>query len=130
MKRYIHEAGGGRVRRWLASGTPATSRLSEVELASALIRRWREGAFSAAERDRALSALASDLAALTVVEIVPAVAASARTLLMRHPLRAGDALQLASCLHLREAVGEAVAFAGFDDRLNGAAAEEGLRLLR
>jgi predicted nucleic acid-binding protein len=99
-------------------------------VASALTHRWREGAFSAAERDRALSALASDLIALTIVEIVPAVALSARKLLMRHALRAGDALQLASCLHLREAVGEAVAFAGFDDRLNGAAAEEGLRLLR
>jgi predicted nucleic acid-binding protein len=130
VKRYVHEAGGGRVRRWLASGTPATSRLSEVEVASALTHRWRDGAFSEAERDRALAALASDLTALTVVEIVPAVAQAARQLLLRHALRAGDALQLASCLHLREAVGEAVAFAGFDERLNGAAAKEGLRLLR
>lgn len=130
MKRYVREAGGDRVRRWLASGTPATSRLSEVEVASALARRWREGAFGAAERDRALSALASDLNSLTVVEIVPAVAGSARKLLVRHVLRAGDALQLASCLYLREAVGETVAFAGFDDRLSGAAAREGLRLLR
>lgn len=130
MKRYVREAGGDRVRRWLASGTPATSRLSEVEVASALARRWREGAFGAAERDRALSALDTDLNALTVVEIVPAVAQSARKLLLRHALRAGDALQLASCLYLREAVGEAVAFAGFDDRLSGAAATEGLRLLR
>jgi predicted nucleic acid-binding protein len=130
VKRYVHEAGAHRVRRWLASATPATSRLSEVELVAALTRRWREGAFSEGERDRALSALASDLAALTVVEIVPAVAQSARELLIRHVLRAGDAVQLASCLHLREAVGEAVAFAGFDGRLNGAAAKEGLRLLR
>ena len=129
MKRYVREVGGDRVRRWLASGTPATSRLSEVEVASALTRRWREGAFGAAERDRALSALASDLTALTVVENVPAVAQGARKLLLRHALRASDALQLASCLYLREAVGEAVAFAGFDDRLSGAAAKEGLRLL-
>jgi len=130
VKRYVHEAGGARVRRWLASGTAATSRLSEVEVASALTRRWREGAFSAAERDRALSALAADLTALTVVEIVPAVAQDARKLLVRHALRAGDALQLASCLYLKEAVGQAVAFGGFDDRLSAAAAKEGLRLLR
>ncbi len=129
MKRYVREAGSDRVRRWLASGTPATSRLSEVEVASALTRRWRERAFGAAERDRALAALASDLEALTVVEIVPAVAQNARRLLLRHILRAGDALQLASCLYLKEAVGEAVAFAGFDDRLSTAAAKEGLRLL-
>lgn len=99
-------------------------------MASALTRRWREEAFGAAERDRALAALASDLTALTVVELVPAIAESARGLLLRHALRAGDALQLASCLYLREAVGETVAFAGFDDRLTGAAAKEGLRLLR
>ena len=130
MKRYVREPGSHRVRRWLASGTPATSRLSEVEVASALTRRCREGAFDASERDRVLAALASDLDALTVVEIVPAVAQSARRLLPRHALRAGDALQLASCLYLREAVGESLAFAAFDDRLSGAAAKEGLRLLR
>ena len=130
MKRYVREAGGDRVRRWLASGTPAVSRLSEVEVAAALARRWREGAFASKERDRALSALASDLAAMTVVEIVPAVVQNARLLLLRHALRAGDALQLASCLYLRQAIGEAVAFAAFDGRLGEAAANEGLRLLR
>jgi predicted nucleic acid-binding protein len=130
VKRYVREAGGDRVRRWLASGTPAVSRLSEVEVAAALTRRWREGAFGTRERERALSALTSDLAALTVVEIVPAVTQSARLLLLRHALRAGDALQLASCLYLRQAIGEAVAFAAFDTRLSEAAANEGLRLLR
>ncbi len=126
MKRYVQEPGSDRVRRWLASGTTATSRLSEVEVASALMRRWREGAFATAERDRALVALVSDLRAVSVVEIVPSVTARARMLLERHPLRAGDALQLASCLLLRDSTGEAVTFAGFDDRLNQAARAEGL----
>lgn len=126
MKRYVREPGSDEVRRWLASGTPATSRLTEVEVASALMRRWREGAFAAAERDRALAALVSDLRAVTVVEIVPTVTARARMLLQRHPLRAGDALQLASCLLLRDSTVGAVAFAGFDDRLNQAARAEGL----
>jgi len=126
VKRYVREPGSDEVRRWLASGTPATSRLTEVEVASALMRRWREGAFAAAERDRALAALVSDLRAVTVVEIVPTVTARARMLLQRHPLRAGDALQLASCLLLRDSTVGAVAFAGFDDRLNQAARAEGL----
>ena len=126
MKRYVREPGSDEVRRWLASGTPATSRLTEVEVASALMRRWREGAFAAAERDRALAALVSDLRAVTVVEIVPTVTARARMLLQRHSLRAGDALQLASCLLLRDSTVGAVAFAGFDDRLNQAARAEGL----
>jgi predicted nucleic acid-binding protein len=126
VKRYVREAGSDRVRRWLASGTAATSRLTEVEVASALIRRWREGSFGTAERDRALAALVGDLEALTLVEVAPPVASRARRLLERHPLRAGDAVQLASCLLLRDATGGPVAFAAFDGRLNEAARAEGL----
>lgn len=126
MKRYVREAGSDRVRHWLASGTAATSRLTEVEIASALMRRWREGSFGTAERDRALAALVADLGALTIVEIAPSIAARARRLLDRHPLRAGDAVQLASCLLLRDATGGPVAFAAFDGRLNEAARAEGL----
>jgi len=129
VKRYVQEPGSDQVRRWLASGTAATSRLSEVEVASALMRRCREGAFAAAERERAHSALVRDLRAFSVVEIVPTVTARARMLLERHPLRAGDALQLASCLLLRDSTREAVTFAGFDDRLNQAARAEGLGAL-
>jgi hypothetical protein len=69
VKRYVREAGSDLVRGWLASGTSATSRLSEVEIASALMRRWREGAFDARGRDRALQALSRDFGALSVVEI-------------------------------------------------------------
>jgi hypothetical protein len=57
VKRYVREAGSDRVRHWLASGTPATSRLTEVEVASALMRRWREGSFGTAARDRGLTEL-------------------------------------------------------------------------
>jgi hypothetical protein len=49
VKRYVREAGSERVRDWLAAGTAATSRLTEVEVASALMRRWSEGSFGCAE---------------------------------------------------------------------------------
>ena len=52
VKRYVRETGSVKVRRLLASDTPATSRLSEIEVAAALERRSREGSFSAAERER------------------------------------------------------------------------------
>jgi predicted nucleic acid-binding protein len=126
VKRYARETGSELVRGWLATGTTATSRLSEVEVASALFRRWREGAFDTRSRDRALLALTRDFQALTVVEIGPSITARARTLLGRHALRAGDALQLASCLLLRDTSASPVAFAAFDDRLNQAARAEGL----
>jgi len=126
MKRYVREKGSMKVRRLISSDTPATSRLSEVEVASALERRAREGAFSAAERDRALAALDTDLPAIVVVELTPEITAKARTLLRRHSLRAGDAIQLASCLYLQEQLGEAIAMVAFDDRLTAAARREGL----
>jgi len=112
----------------MGSGTLATSRLTEVEVASALARRCREGAFDVAERDRALAELTHDLMTMTVVEVVPAVTSRARVLLGRHTLRAGDALQLASCLVLRDGAAS-VAFAAFDDRLVAAARAEGLQVL-
>ena len=129
MKRYASEAGSVGVRRLLAADVVATSRLSEVEVASALIRRAREGAFSARERDRALAALASDVASIHVVELVPEVTTKARGLLLRHPLRAGDAIQLASCVFLQQELGESVPFVAFDERLRTAARTEGLSLV-
>lgn len=126
VKRYVREAGSATVRRLLVSDTPATSRLSEVEVASALERRTREAAFSPAERDRALAALDRDLPAIVLVELTPAISTTARTLLRRHPLRAGEAVQLASCLYLQDQMGESVAFVAFDERLVTAARQEGL----
>ncbi len=126
MKRYVAEPDSARVRRWLAAGNAATARLTALEIASALARRCREGAFPAAERDRALSALESDLSALRVVELSPPVVRGARELLLRHALRAGDAVQLASALLLRRELAVEVRFAAYDERLKAAARAEGL----
>ena len=126
VKRYVRERGSVKVRRLILSAVPATSRLSEVEVASALGRRAREGAFSVAERDRALAALETDFAAILVVELTAEITARARTLLQRHELRAGDAIQLASCLYLQEQLGEEVPIIAFDSRLTEAARREGV----
>jgi hypothetical protein len=79
-----------------------------------------------AERDRALAALEADFPAILVIELTPAITMHARTLLQRHPLRAGDAIQLASCLFLQEQFGEEVPFLAFDGCLTQAARREGL----
>jgi predicted nucleic acid-binding protein len=114
------------VRRWLAAGPAATSRLSAVEIASALARRCREGAFPPRARDRALAALEVDFSAFHVVELSAPVARHARALLVRHPLRAGDAIQLASALLLRRELDEVVTFAAYGDGLKQAAKAEAL----
>ncbi len=43
VKRYLREKGSAEVRRLLASDTPATSRLSQVEVASALVTSCTRG---------------------------------------------------------------------------------------
>ena len=126
VKRYVREEGSATVRRLLASGTPATSRLSDVEVSSAIVRRSREGAFTIEQRDRVLAALRRDVPALAIVELTPEVAAGVRTLLLKHVLRAADAVQLASCLYLQRQLGRPVRFIAFDRRLVLAARAEGL----
>ena len=104
------------------------ARLSEVEVASAVCRRSREGLLSAVEREGILAALRSDIEAFVVVELSPEVVVRARQLLKEYPLRSVDAIQLASALVLAEASGEPVTFVAFDVALRQAAAGEGLRL--
>ena len=117
------------VRRLLRAAPAAASRLSEVEVASALVRRAREGAFTVEERDRALASLGDDFATLIIVEFTPEITAEARALLLRHRLRAGDAVQLASCLYLQREMSQPLPFVAFDDRLADAARHEGLTVV-
>jgi predicted nucleic acid-binding protein len=124
----VSEPGSNIVRRLLFSATFATSRLSEVEICSAVARRCREGGLSAERRDQIFSALRLDMQSLYVVELSSAIAVICQQLLVRRTLRAGDAIQLASCLHLHEEVGQPVEFVAFDQRLAAAAEAEGLKI--
>ena len=117
------------VEGWLVSGTAAVSRLSQVEVASALARRARAGDCEIPERDAELAALDRDFPSFLVVEIVPAVTSRARSLLNLHPLRASDAVQLASCYHLQEKLGHDVPFVVYDERLAAVARKSGAIVL-
>ena len=105
-----------------------TNRLSEIEVASALARRCREGTLDRQDRERAIAALRVDMDSLAVVELTGELAGMAIALLSRHPLRAGDSVQLASCLYLRTHL-EDLRVLAFDDRLNDAARAEGFLLV-
>ena len=128
VKRYVAEPGSEDVERLLKKDLPAVARLSEVEVASAIERRCREGSFGAADRDRAIAALRRDVQSFLVVETTAAVVERALALLARHPLRTGDALQLASAIELRHRLEYRVSFAAFDRRLAESARREGLEL--
>lgn len=128
-KRYVIEPETAAVRRLLARDVPATSRLSEVEVASALARRSREGTVPADERDRALTRLREDIASMYVVELSADIAAAATALLLRHRLPASDAVQLACCLHLAKQLDAPAELVVYDTLLAAAARGEGVHVL-
>jgi predicted nucleic acid-binding protein len=128
VKCYAREPESARVERLLSSTAGATSRLSAVEVTSALTRRARSGACSSRDLNRMLHSFDDDLSRLSIVELSEEVVVRARGLLERHPLRAGDAIQLASCLVLQEGIHADVSFTAFDERLSKAARAEGVLL--
>ena len=128
-KRYVREKGSVKVRRLLSSDVAATSRYSAMEIASALARLTREGVVSPDDRERTLAALQVDLSAMLIVELTSEVVIRAQALLQRHSLRSGDAVQLASCLHLREELEDDVSLVAFDERLVAAARKERVALM-
>jgi predicted nucleic acid-binding protein len=127
VKRYVRESHSARIRRLLGAGDVALSRLSEIEVVSAFARLARKKAISVVQRDRAIGAFVTDLTAWYVVEITPQVTAAAIQLLTQHPLRSGDAVQVASALVLQEGLGQPLeAFVACDRRVIDAAAAEEL----
>ena len=128
VKRYVREEGSTRVRRLLGQGVAATARYSIVEMVSALARRARQGDLTPAEVERIARAIRTDAEHLTLVELTESVASRASDLLLAHPLRAADAVQLASCLLLRERASPDLRFTTYDSRLAAAAEAEGVQV--
>jgi len=100
-----------------------------VECASALARRQRDGALARSELRQAHAALDALRARATEIEPTEEVRSRALRLLAVHPLRAGDALQLAAALIWCQERVRGVGFVSMDDRLRGAAAREGFQVL-
>jgi predicted nucleic acid-binding protein len=126
-KRYLDESDHAAVAARLEH-PGATSRVSAVEVASAIVRRGRDGGLSQQQRDRALHALSRDMDDLLIVELTPDVVTAANGILSRNTLRAADAIHLASCVSLSYELGADIPFVAFDARLRAAAIAEGLQV--
>ncbi|NOX53791.1 MAG: type II toxin-antitoxin system VapC family toxin [Planctomycetes bacterium] len=100
-----------------------------VECASALERRKREGGLSSVRYREAYRRLARLQQRVDLVQPHPVVRDRAIELLKHHPLRAGDALQLAAALIYFEARPASAIFVCLDSRLRHAASQEGLHIL-
>jgi len=133
-KRYVQETGTIWMRSLVALDAGhvlLTARITMVEIYSALARRRREGSVPAADCDIAGQAFTAHSATqYEYVELDLNVVTLARSLLEQHPLRAYDAVQLASALAANRALQSAdvtpLIFLSADDRLNAAAVAEGL----
>lgn len=101
---------------------------SPVECTSALARREREGRLTGAQVDSAREILAALRSSWAEVLASPEVRARAERLLLRHPLRAADALQLGAALTWAGGAPTSHAFACVDERLRAAARGEGFKL--
>jgi hypothetical protein len=127
VKLYVKEPGSAAVRAACdRSEALATSRLSYVEAHAAAARRAREGDLSQKAKARFAENWERDWQNYAIVEVSEVVCRLAVELAGRHPLRAADAVQLASALFLRESARQSILFLCFDERLVAAAQAEGL----
>ena len=133
-KRYVTEVGSGWVRALTAPTTGnalVTARITMAEMYSVLARRRREGSVSPDACATAAQAFTAHCSAeYRFIELELNVIDGARNLLERYPLRAYDAVQLASALAASQALVdrglEPLIFVSADDRLLNVAAAEGL----
>ena len=102
---------------------------TETECLSALARREREGGLDRAAVSLAEGNLAKILSRSYEVQPTTEVRRIARRLLMTHPLRAADALQLASALFFSGIQVPELPFVTLDKNLASAAGKEGFSLI-
>src|SRR5262249_8623807 len=133
-KRPANESGS----RWVrslphvkANHTIYLSRITAVEIVSAITRRQRGRSLSVAQGAAILGHFRRHLVhRYNILELTPALLADAMTMARKHGLRAYDAVQLAAMLevngiHLAAASGP-ITMTSADLELNAAAAAEGL----
>ena len=96
-----------------------------IECLSALARRQREGTLTMEGYDKAHALLEQLRESWSEILPVDIVRAHAGRLLLRHPLRAADALQLGAALAWTEGAPAGHRFLTLDERLAGAGRGEG-----
>ncbi|CAN5855401.1 hypothetical protein BH20ACI4_BH20ACI4_27730 [soil metagenome] len=135
FKRHVTEIGSSWIKTEFSATSNNliyTSKLSIAEVLSALNRRQRKSSVSPADYKK----FSNDFLAVSkfqykTIDLSDAVLLEAQRLLENYPLRAGDAIQLASALlantQLISAKLPALIFLASDVRLLSAAKDEGLQ---
>ncbi len=134
VKRYIPETGSAWVRQLAPPQTGNElfiARITWVEVKSAIARRQREGSLTSTDRTLIVQRFRSDVNnQYQVIELDSTLAETAGQLVSQYPLRAYDAVQLASVLLLQPAFAMTpstqLIFLTDDNRLSTIAIAQGL----
>jgi len=125
-KRYVQEPGSDQVEGILQDASALGLAIICVpEVVSALSRLRRERKLTAAQFQEARRALFEEIADCSVIQITDAVVRRAVDLLVKHPLRAADAMHIAAAAEWR-----ADLFVSADARPCAAARSSGLKVLQ
>lgn len=128
IKRYVDEPGRSQVLRLLRKSDCVVSAVLPVEVRSALRRRVAEKTLEGRRVPGILRRLAADRAYWTIVEVSREVLAIAETLSAAHPLRALDAIHVASARLFADRTGaQTFTFVSADGRQAGVADALGIR---
>lgn len=131
VKRYVPETGSTWIRALSAQETGNSliiARITWVEVRSAISRREREGSLTPTDATLIIQRFRSDLNnQYQVIELDSTLAQTAGQLVGQYPLRAYDAVQLASVLLLQSAFATtqstSLIFLTADDRLSAVATD-------
>lgn len=132
VKLFFEEAHAGRVRQAVADAfLVCCHAVGSVEVRSAFARKYREGAVSRGDFNRARKQFLADWATLHVVAVNDALLDHAGGLAEKHGLRAYDSVHLAAALEVFGLLGDpgSFCFSTFDAVQARAAAYERLPLL-
>jgi len=132
-KLFVFEPGSDPLIRLLQGvddSRKVVSALAPLEVRSAIRRRQRAGEILAADADQAIAGVEAEILRIVEQPISAAVIDVAKLVLDAHPLRAMDALHLASCIVMRDTLQMSdICFISADDALLKAAQFEQFPLL-
>jgi predicted nucleic acid-binding protein len=130
VKLYVEEDDSAEVRAAVdGAGSVLVSEVAYVEFHAAVARRRRDGSLSGRSAGALIRRFRRDWPDRHRVTVSEEVVGRAADLLLAHPLRSLDAIQLASALLAATGAPEPLRFGAADVRLLAAARAEGLDLL-
>lgn len=127
VKRYVDETGRREVLRLLRRYEVVTSSIAPVELRSALRRRVADATLDEEHLPDILKQVAAERGLWALVDVTREALATAETLVATHPLRALDAVHVASAqLFAARLAPSRLVFVSADARQTAAAAAVGM----